>query len=202
MSSPESYTKIKIISLALNYLGKGPINSIAGSGEFAEAAEDVYNLLFPSLITDGSWRFAAKTQELSLLTGVTPQISSWSYAWQLPADYLEAIRLDPSVDYMIYASKQLYANTNSSLVLEYYYQPEEESLPPYFVRFFAYYLASDMAYAIARDKTLAKVYDEKAKIAFAQGQAADAASHPNVSIRKIRYISARGTGRWGTVSSV
>lgn len=196
MSSPVTYTKIKIISLALNYLGKGPINTIAGSGEFAEAAEDIYDMLYPSLITDGSWRFAVKTQSLSLLTGVTPEVSNWSYAWQLPADYLEAIRVDPNVNYMIYGSKQLYANTNSSLVLEYFYLPEEESLPPYFVRYLAYYFASDLAYGIARDKELAKVYAEKAKVAFAAGQAADAASHPNIAVQNIRYIAARGTGIW------
>ena len=192
MPTPVAYTKIKIISLALVNCGKGPINTIAGAGEFAQAAEDVFDLLYPSLITSGQWRFSVKTQELSRNV-VDPDIN-WAYSWELPADYLAMIRLDPHVNYNIFGTN-VYTNTlATNLYAVYFYQPEIEILPPYFVRYFTYQLAADLAWSIARDKALAKVYEEKAQQAFMQGQVIDAKSHPNIAIASAPYVEVRNTG--------
>jgi hypothetical protein len=195
MTTPIAYTKIKIISLALVCIGKGPINSIADAGTFAEAAGDIYDLLYPSLLTNGSWRFAVKIQELS--QNITdPIIDSWSYSWQLPADYLELIRLDPFIDYNIFGKNIYTKTTATNLYAIYYYQPLESVLPPYFVRHFVYQLAADMAWGLARDKNLSKVYEQKANEALMIGQAADARSHPNSAIFNAPYINVRkGNGR-------
>jgi hypothetical protein len=188
------YSKIKIISLALIHNGKGPINSLSEGGDYAEAAGDLYDLLYSSEIARGNWRFSVKTHELALLTGVTPQVDYWRYVYLLPADYLKLERLDPALDYMIYQSKQLYSNYNGALVLEYHSLPDESSLPPHFAKYLSYRLAASLAYAISRDKNLAKINTEEADKAYAISQNIDGYSVPYRRVRNIKYIYARGTG--------
>lgn len=198
MSTPQTYTKIKIISLSLINVGKGPVNSIAGAGEFAEAASDVYDLLFPSLITAGDWRFAVKTEELSRNV-IDPEIQEWDYSWELPADFLAMIRLSPAITYNIYGSniytKTTATSSSSSTRLRaiYYFQPLAERLPPYFVRFLVYQLSADFAWGIARDKNLAEVYEKKARHALIEGQAIDAKNHPNIAVVSAPYVTVRNT---------
>jgi hypothetical protein len=188
-----TYTSIKIISLALTSIGKGPINSIAGAGEFATSAEDAYNLLYPTCLVEGGWRFAVKTQELSRNVD-DPSIDDWSYSWALPADYLSMVRLSPNVDYNIFGT-DVYTNAlPTNLYAIYYYQIPEQNLPPYFVKYLVYLLAAHLAWGVARDKALAKVYEDKALDALVKGQAVDAKAHPNVSFASDPYVIVRKTG--------
>ena len=193
MATPQTYTKIKIISLALTFLGKGPINSLADGGEFADSAGDIYDLLFPTLITSGDWRFAVTTQELS--QNITaPEIDDWDYSWQLPADFLGLIRLSPHINYNIFGQNLYTKTTASNLYAIYYYQPEPETLPPYFVIYLAYKIAADLAWSSARSKTTAEAFEKKTIVALQHGQSIDARNHPNIAIGSAPYVEVRNVG--------
>lgn len=193
MATPTTYTKIKIISLALDFLGKGPINSLADAGEFATAAGEIYDLIYPTLIASGDWRFAVKTQELS--RNVTdPEINDWDYSWRLPADFIGLIRLDPNVDFNIFGNDIYTKTLAANLYLIYYFQPDPERLPPYFVTFLAYKIAADYALSTARNIAMAEQLERKALMAFAHGQATDARNHPNSAIWSAPYDDVRNIG--------
>jgi hypothetical protein len=189
------YTKIKIISLALTFLGKGPINSVADAGEFAESVEDAYDLLYPSIIAEG-WRFATKTQQLTRLD-LTSDLDEWQFIYQLPVDILTIIKIEPRSRYMVYGTK-LYTNVSSDLIMEYVFLPPEEILPPYFVRYVAYRLAADMAWSVSRDKQWATAFESKATQAMVVAQSIEGRSIPNTPVEFNPYIRVRMANPFGS----
>lgn len=187
------YTKIKIISLALTFLGKGPINAIADAGEFAETVEDAYDLLYPSIIAEG-WRFATKTQQLTRLD-LTSDLDEWQYIYQLPTDIITIVKIEPRARYMVYGQK-LYTNVSSDLIMEYVFLPDEETLQPYFVRYVAYRLAADMAWSVSRDKQWAAAFESKATQAMVVAQSIEGRSIPNTPVEFNPYIRVRNVNNF------
>lgn len=187
-----AYTKIEIISLALTALGKGPVTSLAGAGEFAAAADNVFDMLLEAELSAGNWRFATAITQLSQLVA-TPPSDEWTYAYQLPGNYLACLKLDPHIDYQIYEDK-IYTNTSTTLYMEYRFKPEYSRLPSYFVKFFMYELASYLALAVANQPKYADQMQAKRDDAYALASFADSSSHPAVGFQNNPFIDVRYNG--------
>lgn len=183
-------TKIEIISRVNELLGKGPITTIAGSGKFAESIENMYDLLLPAILSVDNWRFATAIKPLSRLVA-TPIVSNYSYAFQLPADFLSLRRLFPhTLDFQIYENKLLYAN-RIELTAEYRFKPDESRLPESFVLFFIYRLAGMMAISASIDDETSAKINRSEEIFYKNALFADSSSHPSLAIQSNPFLECR-----------
>jgi hypothetical protein len=186
-----SWTKLDIINLAFNVLNKSSVNSLSEAGEFADSAARAYDLLLPAELSAQSWRFATRTQQLSVMVS-PPTLVLWKYQLQLPSDYLSAVRIYPNVNFQIFEDK-LFSNSKS-IRLEYRFVPDATRLPSYFVHFFTLKLAAWFADAVAQDDGLSNKLEQKANMELQKALFTDSQSHPTPSMRTARIISVRGGG--------
>ena len=84
-------SKIGIINMALRRLGEQPIVALNEGSEPANVFSDIYDILLDNELRQWSWPFATTTVELAQVSGETPP--DWGYVFQLPADYLQIVRL-------------------------------------------------------------------------------------------------------------
>jgi hypothetical protein len=189
-----SWTKLDIINLAFNVLNKSSVNSLSEAGEFADSAARAYDLLLPAELSAQSWRFATRTQQLSVMVS-PPTLVLWKYQLQLPSDYLSAVRIYPRVNFQIFEDK-LFSNSKT-IRLEYRFIPDATRLPSYFVHFFTLKLAAWFADAVAQDDGLSNKLEQKANMELQKALFTDSQSHPTPSMRTARIISVRGGGGEG-----
>lgn len=190
-------TKVQIISNAVTLLGGAPILSLEGQGEMVNAAEQAFDFLLTSRLSEGFWRFATTYTQLSQVTGVTiPSEMYFLYAYQLPADLLKVVRIHPqNYDFEIYGSL-LYSNIASPQYLEYTHEVEITALPPYFTHYFIYELALYMCLSTANSAQYYSVLKPERDYLLALAQATDAQNRPQSQLFSSPMISNRWVSTW------
>lgn len=103
-------TRIQIISNAVSLLGKGIVTTLANPSPLVAAADQAFDFLLPSIISQSRWRFASKIAPLALSS--TPPLGSyWKYFYYIPHDYLELLRIFPQTwDYEIFSEGLIAGN--------------------------------------------------------------------------------------------
>lgn len=102
--------KLQVVSMALQMLGQKPIAALNSTSDIEISASNAFDLLLPSIIQRNSWRFATKIDYL-WVSNALPILSYWSLIFDLPADFLETIRLYPqSYSWEIYEDNKIYSN--------------------------------------------------------------------------------------------
>mgnify|MGYP003126767478 FL=1 len=139
-------TKIELISNALILIGDLPITSLDGNTRAQTVANNLYDNIVQSELTKFTWGFARKKAQIDL-TVDSPVGTEWQSIYQLPADMLFLIRVNPLVPYNLYGDK-LYTNTKSALYVDYIYNAPESTWPVYFSKMIEYALAMDFAPSI------------------------------------------------------
>lgn len=186
-----SLSRVQIISNALTQLGKKPISSLSGQGDLVMAADQAFDMLLPSSLSEGQWRFACAIQQLSQLVDV-PIAGYWQYAYALPSDFLKMIHLWPhNYEFELYENRKLYSNLDSPLYIEYVFQPDITNLPMYFVKYFVYELAAYLALSSAQSAQYFNVIETKRAAQFAIALAVDAQNRPQTPIQSKPIISTR-----------
>jgi len=102
-------TKVSIVNVALTELGADRIVDIgtANDTENAQKADAVWDICLQEVLFAHRWKFATKRASLALLSE-TPAFG-YTYAFQLPSNYIRAIDPDPrDVTYKIEDNKVLY----------------------------------------------------------------------------------------------
>lgn len=119
MTLQTAWTKLDMINLAFNVLGKKSINDLMDSSEFSDSANRVFDVLYLKEIAQYDWRFASKIQVLSQNV-IPPADPYWQYAYNLPSDYLAlgAQCLEYAFKSMKSSSGQMPLPLKSSIVLE------------------------------------------------------------------------------------
>jgi hypothetical protein len=187
-------TRTQIISQALTLLGKKPIMSLINQSDIVTALDQAFDPLIQSTLSTGNWRFAGTIVELALL--VTKPIGGYYlYAYQLPADFLKLIHLWPqNYDFEVYQGNQIYSNYNNGstpLFLDYIFMPLIQNLPPYFVKYFYYELATNTALANAQRPDFYEALKAERNIVLAQAQAADAQNRPQTPLQSQPMLTRR-----------
>ena len=67
-----AYSKVSVISLAVMLMGHKPIITLDNADDMVVAAEQAFDILLPSVLGTGNWRFAIQIQQLTLSTEVPP----------------------------------------------------------------------------------------------------------------------------------
>lgn len=187
-------TKTSIINLAVMLLGHKPIQSLDNADDLVTAAEQAYDMLLPSVLAQGNWRFACTIQQLSLSPIIPPVDTNWQNVYYLPSGYLKNIRIIPNnYVYEIYEGGLIYCNwgTQTPVFMEYIFQPDESQFPFYFVNYFIYEIACFLALASAQKPDYAAKLEQSRILQMAMAHAVDAQNRPQSSQVDIPVLNNR-----------
>lgn len=176
-----AYTKTSIISLAVMILGHKPIQTLDEPDDMVISASQAFDILLPSVLGTGNWRFSMKIQQLTLSTEIPPTQTNWTQIYLLPAGYLKNIRIIPqNYVYEIYSNNQIWCNwgTQSPIFMEYAYLPEIAQLPATFVNYFIYEIATFLCLSTAQKPDYFQALEAKKNIQWAIAAAADSQNRP------------------------
>lgn len=194
-------TKTIVVSNALALLGHKPIMTLDEPDDLTVAAEQAFDMLLPSVLSSGNWRFAVQIAQLSRLVETPPAGSYWNTVYQLPAGYLANIRVYPqNYAYDIYENSKLYTNWYGDVWMEYVFQPDVSKLPPHFVNYFCYEIAAYLALSNAQKPEYYNTLEQKRIQAQAMASATDAKNRPNFSQVDFPVLSNRYIG--GVIGNV
>ncbi len=188
-------TKELIISNSVVQLGHKPIQSLDNADDLVISAEQAYNMLLPSILSSGNWRFATQIAQLSQLNETPPVDFYWTTVYQLPAGYLSNIRVYPqNYDYDIYTNNRLYTNWNGAVWMEYTFLVDPAHLPASFVNYFVYEIAAYLALSNAEKPDYYQALEGKRQLQLGIAMATDAKSRPNFSQVSFPVIDKRQIG--------
>lgn len=185
-----SLTKTVIISNIVCLLGHKPITSLLQADDMVISAEQAMDMLLPSVLAKSNWRFATQQAQLSLLAEAPPKY--WDGVYGLPAGFLKTIRVYPlNYGWEIFESRKIYTKFTGDFYMEYVFQPAYELLPPYFVNYFVYEVASYLALSSAQKPEYFTVL--KAELINQQAMAAaiDAQNRPQQGLAVFPVLAAR-----------
>lgn len=182
-------TDIEIMSNAAVLLGKSAFATIEDSDEFAVSIQKFYDMLVPSELSKNHWKFSKRYIQLSRSSS-DPDFAEWTSAYDLPSDFLSAMRVYPNVNYQIFGN-QIYTSTTGKLELEYNYQVPVTFWSPAFKEFMVYSLASKLASSVSENVQLMSIMAQERDRAKSEAMWIDAQNSPNKSIRSRPWIEAR-----------
>ncbi len=198
-----AYSKTSIISLAAQILGHKPVQTLDDADDLIVTLEQAFDILLPSVLSTGNWRFAMQIQQLTLSTITPPPQTGWQNIYLLPSGYLKNIRIIPqNYDYEIYQNSQIYCNwgTQTPVFMEFAFQPAVSELTPTFVNYFIWELAGFPALASAQKPDYASYIESKRISQLAIAAATDAQNRPQFSQVNIPMLNKRNiTGFIGSV---
>jgi hypothetical protein len=183
-------TEIEIISNAATLCGKAPFSTLDDGGTFALSAKKMFDMITPFLLAAPHWRFNVITRQLQLIANFDPDIANWQFAWQIPADFLSLIRVDPLQAFQIYGD-QIYTLGQSPMKLEYRTQLPVSKWPVYFRHYAAFELAILLAFSVAESEKLEQKLKEERVEVRALAMYVDAQNHPSDPIQDNPWITVR-----------
>ncbi len=158
--NPIMATQTEICNLALAKLGSFTISSINESSPEARQCLRAWDNTRRMVLRDYDWNFATVEATLSQLSG--QEAFGYDYAYQLPSDYLRAIKFDdtyasPGQTRWKIAAGKLYSDLSDSseAKLEYIADiTDPTEWDDIFVNAFSYYLAGNIAPSITGNPEL------------------------------------------------
>ena len=180
-------TDISMSSNALLLIGHDTINAFSDAGAGARAASNLYSVVYEDAITSYPWRFAIGKVTLSKLAAAP--LNEWSNAFQLPGNLLLVYRTYPRSLFEIYEDK-LYSNQDT-IEIDYWFKPVETTLPPYFVKYMQYLLASEFAISVTDNRTLADTFNSAANQQRLVAMNRDSQGRTNSAIESAPFIEVR-----------
>lgn len=189
-----AYTKTSIISLAVQLLGHKPIQTLDDADDLVIAAEQAFDILLPSVLSTGNWRFSVQIQQLVLSTQIPPSQTNWQNIYLLPAGYLKNIRIIPqNYVYEIYSNSEIWCNwgTMSPVFMEFAYLPAIATIPAVFINYFIYEIACFNSLASAQKPDYFQVLEAKRNQQLAIAAATDAQNRPQFVQWEIPMLTKR-----------
>ena len=174
-------------------VGHAPIVSLTSGDQMVVAAEQAFDMLLPAILANNNWRFCTTIEELSLTNLVPP--TPWKSIYLLPSGLLKTIRVYPCIYvWDIYAGNLVYAQYNSTFFMEFIFQPDPSVLPPHFVHYFIYEIASYLALTNAQQMGYYAALEAKRVLAFAMCAGIEAQNRPQFSLASFPVITNRMLG--------
>jgi len=189
-----AYTKTSIISLAAQLLGHKPVQTLDNADDLIITLEQAFDILLPSVLSTGNWRFSIQIQQLTISTQTPPVQTGWQNIYLLPSGYLKNIRIIPqNYQYEIYQNSQIYCNwgTETPVFMEYAFMPDVSQLTATFINYFIYELAMFPALASAQKPDYFAALETKRISQLAIAAATDAQNRPQFSQVNFPMINMR-----------
>ena len=183
---------VALASRALIRIGAAPITSFSDGTAESEIAGALYANTRDALLSAYRWSFATAQVALSQLE--TDPIADFSYAYQLPNDFLRAISVGSGtsgrgVKYRI-LQDTLECNAQSA-VLTYIYRPDEASFPPFFDQALISRLSAEFAIPVTESTSRAEAHFRSANQEFERARQIDAQQDTPNRIEDFSLIDAR-----------
>ena len=183
-------SKLSLINSALILIGDVPLTSLTSGTRAQVVATSLYDNIVENELSKFRWGFARKVAQLSLDVAA-PVGNEWESKYTLPADLLNLIKLDPSINYQIIENK-VYCNYSADLFCDYIANITDPSgWPIYFAKMIEYALAMDFAPSIRdSDSSMqnnAAAYQNASRMA----RFTDSQQHPQTPIQDRPFINVR-----------
>lgn len=184
-------SEVQICNIALLKLGVDAITSLSDNTKPARACNLLYPIARDDLLRSHLWNFAITRVALGQLT--TTPVYGFSYMYQLPADDLRILSVDPDLPYKIEGKKLL---SNSDAVSVKYIKQETDPTvyDSIFVDLLALRLALDLSAHLVGDPNvvnlLYKLYTQKA----AEARRSDAQEDTPDKVETSTWVNSRGSG--------
>jgi hypothetical protein len=177
-------TDLGICNTGLYLVGADEINGFDDETREAKISSQLYDTTKKSCLQMHLWNFSLVYAELAkteLSTDSAEYDFGFKYQYQLPVDYLRAVRKnEPTNDYRISRDK-LYTN-DDEVQLHYQYDVSEGSMPAYFVRYLELEMAKIYAAALLQDETQIEIWSSLSQEALRKAKTIDAQSEPSAQI--------------------
>ena len=183
-------SKLSLINNALILIGDVPLTSLTSGTRAQVVATSLYDNIVENELSKFRWGFARKVAQLSLDVAA-PVGNEWESKYTLPADMLNLIKLDPSINYQIIENK-VYCNYSGELFCDYIANiADPADWPIYFAKMIEYALAMDFAPSIRdSDSSMqnnAAAYQNASRMA----RFTDSQQHPQTPIQDRPFINVR-----------
>lgn len=175
-------------------LGHNPIQTLDNADDLVIAAEQAYDILLPSVLSTGNWRFAMQIQQLVLSTQVPPPQTNFQQIYLLPAGYLKNVRIIPqNYVYEIYNNSQIWCNwgTQSPIYMEFAYLPALATIPAVFINYFIYEIACFLSLSSAQKPDYFSALEAKRERQWAIAAASDSQNRPQFVDWEIPMLTKR-----------
>jgi len=184
--------------MALRRIGEQPIGSLTEGSESANVLSDMYDILLENELRSFAYRWAVKTSELAVISAEDPP--DFGYAFQLPADYLQMLRIvSPEGGNVLTATQweeredKLYLNYNEVTIKYIFLQTDTSKWDPHFVSAFSHKLAEESAVAISGRDDLSDIMRQKYALNIKQARESNGVETRRSSPLSRDYIQARNT---------
>lgn len=185
---------VELCAKALVLIGVSPITSFDDDSTEATVASNVHEEIINGALASYPWKFATTMSELDQMTDAPADI--WSYAYQIPSDFLHAIRVTQGgtvIEFDRYGDL-IFTNADNGttpVCLSYIYKAPIANWVPHFRQAVMYDLASLFGEAVAGRSDLAKQFAERAERAYLVARSQDSKSQTTRAMVTSRLIAAR-----------
>ncbi|WP_417783546.1 hypothetical protein [Terasakiella pusilla] len=170
-----SLTKIGLCSRALLKIGAHTISSFDEGTAEAEVSNNLFDGVCDALLSSYPWSFATAQMRLPRL--MAQPIADFSYAYQLPGDFLRALsagtgNVGRGVRYRI-QEKRLHTDLDE-LVLSYIYRADPSDYPAYFSQCLISHLAAEFCVPLTESASRAEAFQRVAEKELQRARTIDA----------------------------
>ena len=161
--------KTGIANLALGNLGEASIQSLSDNNARARACSSRIDDVIVTILRMHVWNSAL---ERKLLTNIGEPIFGWNYIYQLPADYIKVVEVEPVSKYMV--EKKNILSNEKSLYLLYVAKPTDiNNLDPLLTEAIAMKLAWEIAETLTSKAGLKQEMMQKYIISLQEARSAN-----------------------------
>jgi hypothetical protein len=184
---------VALCARALLKIGAQPIQSFYDDLAEAEIALALYQPTRDALLSAYPWRFA--TTQVTLPRLQDAPLADFSYAFQLPNDFLRALSAgsNGNSNGLIFRIARNTLQTDSeTAVLNYIFRPAEGDLPPFFEYILIARLAAEFCLPLTESSSRAEVLLRIADREFDKAKRLDAYQDTPKALLDFNLIDARG----------
>ena len=175
------FSQISLCSQALTKIGASEIRSFSDGTAESDVAKYTYPLVKKRLLAAYPWSFALKTTTLAKLE---------DGSFQLPGDFLRAVKVVPGLGYKI-ASGAIFIPA-SNVEMEYVYDADEADFSPMFASTLICHLAAEFALSLLDDANRHILLSRTAAMELREARLQESQQQSPRRIRAFPLINARG----------
>ena len=179
--------KTGIANLALGNLGEASIQSLSDNNARARACSSRIDDVITTILRMHVWNCAL---ERKLLTNIGEPIFGWNYIYQLPADYIRVVEVEPVSKYMV-EKRNILSNEKTLQLLYVALQTDINNLDPLLAEAVAMKLAWEIAETLTSKAGLKQEMMQKYIIALQEARSANSKDKTPERRERTTYYDAK-----------
>lgn len=184
-------SSIALCSRALLKTGCRSITSFDEGTAEAEVAGNLYASIRDALLSANPWSFA--TAQVTLARLADQPIADYSYAYQLPPDFLRALSAGAGrgrgLDYRIH-ERRLHTHA-TEVVLTYIFRPLESEFPPFFDQILISRLAAEFCIPLTDSTSRSEALAKMAEHEFSRAKMIDTSQETPQAFEDFTFVGVR-----------